>query len=106
MRTLWLIGLLAVLGPAGASAQVQPDYLTPEEVEQARQQVLLRRGAKVGDLFGRCRALARRGCRKQLAPEAHAAALALHYFAYNFIKIHRTLRCSSADGGRRSRPAV
>jgi hypothetical protein len=26
----------------------------------------------------------------------HAAALALYYFAYNFIKIHRTLRVSPA----------
>jgi hypothetical protein len=24
--------------------------------------------------------------------ESHAAAIALNYFAYNFIKIHRTLR--------------
>jgi len=28
--------------------------------------------------------------------ENHAAAVALHYFAYNFIKIHGTLRCSPA----------
>jgi IS1 family transposase len=28
--------------------------------------------------------------------ENHAAAIALHYFAYNFIKIHRTLRCTPA----------
>lgn len=28
--------------------------------------------------------------------ENHAAAIALHYFAYNFIKIHGTLRCSPA----------
>ncbi len=28
--------------------------------------------------------------------ENHAAAVALHYFAYNFIKIHRTLRVSPA----------
>jgi hypothetical protein len=28
--------------------------------------------------------------------ENHAAATALNYFAYNFIKIHRTLRVSSA----------
>lgn len=28
--------------------------------------------------------------------ENHAAALALHYFAYNFIRIHRTLRCTPA----------
>ena len=29
-------------------------------------------------------------------PENHAAATALNYFAYNFIKIHRTLRMSPA----------
>jgi IS1 family transposase len=28
--------------------------------------------------------------------EHHAAAVALNYFAYNFIRIHRTLRCSPA----------
>jgi len=28
--------------------------------------------------------------------ENHGAAVALNYFAYNFIKIHRTLRCSPA----------
>jgi hypothetical protein len=28
--------------------------------------------------------------------EKHAAAVALNYFAYNFIKIHRTLRTSPA----------
>jgi hypothetical protein len=28
--------------------------------------------------------------------ENHAAAVALYYFAYNFIKIHRTLRVSPA----------
>jgi hypothetical protein len=28
--------------------------------------------------------------------ENHAAAVALYYFAYNFIKIHRTLRVSLA----------
>jgi len=28
--------------------------------------------------------------------ENHAAATALNYFAYNFIKIHRTLRVSPA----------
>jgi IS1 family transposase len=28
--------------------------------------------------------------------ENHAAAIALYYFAYNFIKIHRTLRCTPA----------
>jgi hypothetical protein len=28
--------------------------------------------------------------------ENHAAATALNYFAYNFIKIHRTLRMSPA----------
>jgi hypothetical protein len=28
--------------------------------------------------------------------EKHAAATALNYFAYNFIKIHRTLRVSPA----------
>ncbi len=28
--------------------------------------------------------------------ENHAAAVALGYFAYNFIKIHRTLRCTRA----------
>lgn len=28
--------------------------------------------------------------------ENHAAAIALNYFAYNFIKIHRTLRMSPA----------
>jgi hypothetical protein len=28
--------------------------------------------------------------------ENHAAAVALNYFAYNFIKIHRTLRMSPA----------
>ena len=28
--------------------------------------------------------------------EKHAAAVALNYFAYNFIKIHRTLRMSPA----------
>ena len=28
--------------------------------------------------------------------ENHAAAVALNYFAYNFIKIHRTLRVSPA----------
>jgi hypothetical protein len=28
--------------------------------------------------------------------ENHAAAVALNYFAYNFIQIHRTLRCSPA----------
>jgi hypothetical protein len=27
----------------------------------------------------------------------HAAAVALNYFAYNFIKIHRTLRTSPAQ---------
>jgi hypothetical protein len=28
--------------------------------------------------------------------ENHSEAVALHYFAYNFIKIHRTLRVSPA----------
>ena len=28
--------------------------------------------------------------------ENHSAAVALYYFAYNFIKIHRTLRCTPA----------
>lgn len=28
--------------------------------------------------------------------ENHSAAVALGYFAYNFIKIHRTLRCTPA----------
>jgi hypothetical protein len=28
--------------------------------------------------------------------ENHAAAVALYYFSYNFIKIHRTLRCTPA----------
>jgi hypothetical protein len=28
--------------------------------------------------------------------ENHAAAVALNYFAYNFIQIHRTLRCTLA----------
>jgi hypothetical protein len=28
--------------------------------------------------------------------ENHAASIALGYFAYNFIKIHRTLRCTPA----------
>jgi hypothetical protein len=28
--------------------------------------------------------------------ENHAAAIALNYFAYNFIKIHRTLRVTAA----------
>jgi hypothetical protein len=28
--------------------------------------------------------------------QAHGAAIALNYFAYNFIKIHRTLRMSPA----------
>ena len=28
--------------------------------------------------------------------ESHAAAIALNYFAYNFIKIHRTLRVTPA----------
>jgi hypothetical protein len=28
--------------------------------------------------------------------ENHAAAIALNYFAYNFIKIHRTLRVTTA----------
>jgi hypothetical protein len=30
--------------------------------------------------------------------ENHAAATALNYFAYNFIKIHRTLRMSPGNG--------
>ncbi len=32
--------------------------------------------------------------------ENHAAAVALYYFAYNFIKIHRTLRMTPAMGAR------
>jgi hypothetical protein len=28
--------------------------------------------------------------------ENHSAAVALYYFAYNFIKIHGTLRCTPA----------
>ncbi len=28
--------------------------------------------------------------------ENHSAAVALGYFAYNFVKIHRTLRCTPA----------
>jgi hypothetical protein len=28
--------------------------------------------------------------------ENHAAAMALYYFSYNFVKIHRTLRTSPA----------
>lgn len=32
--------------------------------------------------------------------ENHAAATALNYFAYNFIKIHRTLRTSPAMAAR------
>jgi hypothetical protein len=28
--------------------------------------------------------------------ESHSAAVALYYFAYNFIKIHRTLRVTPA----------
>jgi hypothetical protein len=34
------------------------------------------------------------GCSRKL--ENHAAAIALNYFAYNFIKIHRTLRMTPA----------
>jgi hypothetical protein len=36
----------------------------------------------------------------------HAAAIALHYFAYNFIKIHRTLRNHASDGGGSDGQAV
>jgi len=32
--------------------------------------------------------------------ENHAAAIALNYFAYNFIKIHRTLRVTPAMAAR------
>ena len=38
--------------------------------------------------------------------ENHAAAVALNYFAYNFIKIHRTLKVISGDGGRRNDQAL
>jgi hypothetical protein len=38
--------------------------------------------------------------------ENHAAAIALNYFAYNFIKIHRTLRMTPAIGRWRHRSAV
>jgi len=31
--------------------------------------------------------------------ENHAAGFALNYFAYNFIRIHQTLRCSPAMAG-------
>jgi len=44
-------------------------------------------------LVGRLiRAIAQGGFSREL--ENHAAAIALNYFAYNFIKIHRTLRMS------------
>jgi len=39
-------------------------------------------------------AIAQAGFSRKL--ENHAAAVALNYFAYNFIKIHRTLRMSPA----------
>ena len=35
-------------------------------------------------------------CREASKLENHAAAVALTYFAYNFIKIHRTLRMTPA----------
>jgi hypothetical protein len=38
--------------------------------------------------------------------ENHAAATALNYFAYNFIKIHRTLRTSPAMAAGRHGSAV
>jgi hypothetical protein len=38
--------------------------------------------------------------------ENHAAATALNYFAYNFIKIHRTLRVSPGDGSGRYRSTL
>jgi hypothetical protein len=38
--------------------------------------------------------------------ENHGAAVALNYFAYNFIKIHRTLRIVSGDGCWRHRSVV
>jgi hypothetical protein len=37
MKTLGCIALLAVLLPGAGSAQLRPDYLTPEEAEQARE---------------------------------------------------------------------
>ena len=33
--------------------------------------------------------------------ENHEAAVALNYFVYNFIRIHRTLASDASDGGRR-----
>jgi len=43
-----------------------------------------------------------RGCRTDSRKiEKHAVAVALNYFAYNFIKIHSKLRMSPAHGGRR-----
>jgi len=36
----------------------------------------------------------------------HAAATSLNYFAYNFIKIHRTLRMSPGNGRWRNRSAL
>ncbi|MGH9787395.1 MAG: hypothetical protein ACRD4U_01665 [Candidatus Acidiferrales bacterium] len=37
MRSAWRVALLAAMVAAAASAQMRPDYLTPEEVEQARE---------------------------------------------------------------------
>ena len=38
--------------------------------------------------------------------ESHAAAVALGYFAHNFIKTYLTLRVPPADGGRRTKSAL
>jgi hypothetical protein len=44
------------------------------------------------------RCAATRGCRNGFSQkiENHMAAVATNYFAYNFIKVHRTLRLSPA----------
>ena len=38
--------------------------------------------------------------------ENRSAAVALGYFAYNFIKIHRTLRCTACNGRRSDQSAL
>ena len=50
-------------------------------------------GSPIGPLLRRYTRLSNGFSRKI---ENHAAAVALYYFAYNFIKIHRTLRMTPA----------